>query len=250
VQPPIGPLPVGAVPEPEPSPDVPWRLRDIVLSVLVGIVGGLPLGTIAMLATGADPDHVRTIDILVFSTVAYVWIIASFWLFAFRRRHASLRLLFPRRLSIGNIAILLPIAFAAILLSGTITQVVVDLTGAHDPPRDQLLGEGENINAINWLFLIWEACILAPAAEEFVFRGVVFGFLRKRWPWLAAAAVPAALFALAHPIPVMWPAFFSLGLILAGVRERLNTLLAPIILHGLYNGIVLIALYVFTRTNF
>jgi membrane protease YdiL (CAAX protease family) len=245
------------VPPPLPPPgqpefvesEVPWRLGDIVLSLLVGVIGGLVLGALAMLAAGADLDHPRTVDIGVFSTVAYAWIILSFWFFILKRRNVSARTLFARRLSIGRLALLLPIAFGAFLVSGTIIQLVINVGGI-DPPQQQLLGEGEHINGLNWLILIWTACVCAPVAEEFVFRGVLFGYFRKRWAWLPAALIPAALFALSHVTPYVWPAFFVLGVILAAVREWTKTLLAPMLVHALYNGLVLLALYAITETSF
>jgi membrane protease YdiL (CAAX protease family) len=229
--------------EPEPPAEVPWTLGDILLSLVVGVVGGVVLGAFAMLAAGADTDRMRTFDVTVFSTVAYVWIVAMFWYFNLRRHRASVVVLFGRRLSFGKLAALLGISFGALILSGTITQLVLHFTGLPEPPREQFIRDREAVDYINWVMLAWTACVCAPVAEEFVFRGVMFGYLRKRWPWFPAAAVPAALFAMAHPIPIMWPAFFALGLVLAAMREWMKTLLAPILLHAMYNGFVLLVLY-------
>jgi membrane protease YdiL (CAAX protease family) len=42
------------------------------------------------------------------------------------------------------------------------------------------------------------AIVLAPIAEETVFRGVIYGGLRQSWPMPLAALVSAALFGLVH----------------------------------------------------
>lgn len=87
--------------------------------------------------------------------------------------------------------------------------------------------------------------ILAPIAEELFFRGVVFNaVLRERGPRLAYIG-SAALFAVIHLSIVALLPIFLLGLALAWVYDRTGSLLAPIVMHAVVNGIsVAIALLV------
>jgi hypothetical protein len=87
--------------------------------------------------------------------------------------------------------------------------------------------------------------LLAPIAEELFFRGVVFNaFLRERGPRLAYIG-SAALFAVIHLSIVALLPIFLLGLALAWVYDRTGSLLAPIVMHAVVNGIsVAIALLV------
>ena len=87
--------------------------------------------------------------------------------------------------------------------------------------------------------------VLAPIAEELFFRGVVFNaFLRERGPRLAYVG-SAALFAVIHLSIVALLPIFLLGLALAWVYDRTGSLLAPIVMHAVVNGIsVAIALLV------
>ena len=87
--------------------------------------------------------------------------------------------------------------------------------------------------------------ILAPIAEELFFRGVVFNaYLRERGPRLAYIG-SAALFAVIHLSIVALLPIFLLGLALAWVYDRTGSLLAPIVMHAVVNGIsVAIALLV------
>ncbi|HSI98923.1 MAG TPA: type II CAAX endopeptidase family protein [Patescibacteria group bacterium] len=87
--------------------------------------------------------------------------------------------------------------------------------------------------------------ILAPIAEELFFRGVVFNaLLRERGPRLAYIG-SAALFAVIHLSIVALLPIFLLGLALAWVYDRTGSLLAPIVMHAVVNGIsVAIALLV------
>ncbi len=84
-----------------------------------------------------------------------------------------------------------------------------------------------------WLSVL--AVVAAPLFEEFIFRGLVFRGLRRSMPFVAAAVVSAAVFALVHP-PVSVAPVFVLGLAAAWAYERSGLLLAPILTHMVYNA--------------
>jgi membrane protease YdiL (CAAX protease family) len=71
--------------------------------------------------------------------------------------------------------------------------------------------------------------------EEFIFRGQVFGGLRRSLPAWPSMAASAALFAVIHPPQAMAPVFI-LGLCTAYAAQRSRSLLAPMLAHALYNG--------------
>jgi membrane protease YdiL (CAAX protease family) len=87
-----------------------------------------------------------------------------------------------------------------------------------------------------WLLLL--AVVLAPLFEEFIFRGLVFGGLRRSIGLVPAMALSAALFAIVHPPMSMLPVFV-LGLCTAWLYDRRKGLLAPMLAHAVYNAIVL-----------
>ncbi len=87
--------------------------------------------------------------------------------------------------------------------------------------------------ALAWLAPL--AVLAAPVFEEFIFRGQVFGGLRRSLPLAASMAASAALFAVIHPPLAMLPVFV-LGLCTAYAAERSKSLLAPMLAHALYNG--------------
>ncbi|CAN7551329.1 CPBP family intramembrane metalloprotease [Pseudoduganella sp. LjRoot289] len=79
--------------------------------------------------------------------------------------------------------------------------------------------------------------LAAPLFEEFIFRGLIFGGLRRLAGALPAAAASAALFAIVHPSLAMLPVFV-LGLCTAWAYERSKSLLAPMLVHAAYNAMV------------
>ena len=80
--------------------------------------------------------------------------------------------------------------------------------------------------------------LAAPLFEEFIFRGLIFGGLRRMAGALPAALGSAALFAIVHPPLAMVPVFV-LGLCAAWAYERSKSLLAPMLVHAAYNAMVL-----------
>jgi membrane protease YdiL (CAAX protease family) len=79
------------------------------------------------------------------------------------------------------------------------------------------------------------ALLAAPLFEEFIFRGLIFGGLRRSMPLTTAMFASAAIFAVVHP-PVSMLPVFVLGLCTAWACERTRSLLAPMLTHALYNG--------------
>jgi membrane protease YdiL (CAAX protease family) len=105
----------------------------------------------------------------------------------------------------------------------------------HWLPGELLTSAGPHLRAV-WLFPL--AVFAAPLCEEFIFRGLLFGGLRRSMGFLPAAALSAGLFAIVHP-PVSIVPVFVLGLCTAFAYERGRGLLAPMLVHAVYNAAVL-----------
>lgn len=85
------------------------------------------------------------------------------------------------------------------------------------------------------------ASIVAPIAEELLFRGVLFSGLRQRTGFIAAALLSAAAFMAVHETSA-WPQVFLLGFALALAYERTRTLWSSIATHAVVNALPLLLL--------
>ncbi len=86
------------------------------------------------------------------------------------------------------------------------------------------------------LYLAIFAVVLAPVAEEFFFRGLLFSIAKKYgWPKLGWFGV-SFLFALMHVNAPTFLPLFALALALTGLCEITDGLLAPIVAHSLFNA--------------
>jgi membrane protease YdiL (CAAX protease family) len=87
-----------------------------------------------------------------------------------------------------------------------------------------------------WLAAL--AIVAAPVFEEFIFRGLIFGGLRRSLGLPAAALVSAAIFGLVHPPAAVIPVA-TMGLCAALAYARTGALLAPMLVHAVYNTAIL-----------
>ena len=80
--------------------------------------------------------------------------------------------------------------------------------------------------------------LLAPLAEELVFRGAILRSLLQ-WcskPW-AAIAISALLFAAAHMNPAQLPHAFIIGLLLGWLYYRTNSIIPGMVYHWINNSV-------------
>ena len=85
-------------------------------------------------------------------------------------------------------------------------------------------------------------CLIVPFSEETIFRGFLYGWLRRRLQVIPAVVVSAAIFSAAHVVLVLALPLFAVGVVLALLYEYSSSLIPGAIVHGLFNlvGIVMI----------
>jgi hypothetical protein len=83
--------------------------------------------------------------------------------------------------------------------------------------------------------------LVAPVVEETTYRGVGYAGMRERIGVAATVVATAALFGLAHGLVLAFPILAGFGLVLGVVRERTGSLYPAMLLHGVFNGVVLLA---------
>jgi membrane protease YdiL (CAAX protease family) len=81
------------------------------------------------------------------------------------------------------------------------------------------------------------AIVFAPFAEEFLFRGLLFRALDRGGGWRAIIG-SAAFFAIYHP-PLAWLPVFLVGVATAFVFKKTGRLAAAVVVHMVYNAVVL-----------
>jgi membrane protease YdiL (CAAX protease family) len=228
----------------------PWRAETVVqfgaALIFCICLGALVSGILRHLAVSGfkDLDDFGNILIGTLSFQGVIWLLA----FIFLKLHHvgwSNALCF-RGPQLKRALLLALIVFVVILPAAWLLQwaSVTTLTKLGWPPAPQLAVQLFE-NADSWwkrAYLGVFAACLAPVAEEFVFRGVLYPFVKQLgWPRLAAFSV-SFLFALIHFDVATFLPLFVLALALTWLYEQTDNLLAPILVHALFNGSNLVML--------
>jgi membrane protease YdiL (CAAX protease family) len=146
----------------------------------------------------------------------------------------------PRALFLAVLAviILLPVVLGLQQVSAVV------LTKLGWQPEDQI-AVTLLANTKSWWMRVYLgafAVVLAPVAEEFIFRGMLYPFVKQLgWPRLAWIGV-SFVFALIHYDAATFVPLFVLALALTWLYEKTDNLLAPIAAHSLFNGANLVLL--------
>lgn len=106
-------------------------------------------------------------------------------------------------------------------------------------PQDAVLifGAGENPIALTALALL--AIVLAPIAEEVIFRGCIYRFLKSEMPTTLAMLVSGAFFAVVHGNLMAFVPLMVVGFLLAYIYEKERSILVPICFHAYFNLLTL-----------
>lgn len=126
-----------------------------------------------------------------------------------------------------------------IIHNGILTLLGVETQG------EEILQILNGLDSPVWLVVV--GVLFAPIIEEIFFRGFLFQGFRQKYGLVGGALISSAVFALGHLDPVALIPTFILGLLLAYMYHRSNSVWPGIILHFLVNAFGFCSLYVITQ---
>jgi membrane protease YdiL (CAAX protease family) len=141
----------------------------------------------------------------------------------------------------------------AIVGSTIIVSVLVAFSGSEATPDQVLTGDIAE-TPLQLLLAVLAAVVLAPIAEELLFRGLLHRALRTRLRLIPAALISSVLFAIVHVDVVLSQPLALVGLTLVGVvlavaYERTGSLLVPIVIHAVHNAVTITAVVITSRLD-
>lgn len=232
---------------------VPFTVVDAALAILAFFVGQLVIGLAAgifVALTGGEPTDTGWMAIATGATV--VGLLAAIgWLGA--RGRLTWHLLGPVRPGALPVALGLAAGIIGTILTYLVNGGLAFVFEPEEPVDQQVLQEALS-GGTSLVLAIIVAVVLAPIAEEILFRGVLFQALRMRvglWP---AAVTSSILFTFVHveivmSQPLALVGLFGLGVLLAWAFHRTGSLLVPIIGHAVFNAVSITLAIAVDRTG-
>lgn len=92
-------------------------------------------------------------------------------------------------------------------------------------------------------FTVLLVVVLAPIAEEIVFRGVLLPVISDRWGVFWGVTLSSLVFTVMHLVPYTMPPIMLLAVALSWLFFRTRSLWPAIVAHAAFNGIGLIVAY-------
>jgi membrane protease YdiL (CAAX protease family) len=227
--------------------DVPWPIWTAPAALASGLVAGV-LGSVVVAALAGEAGSTHTSPaVSLISDVVFdaAFVVAALYFASLTRR--------AKPSDFGYRRVALALGLGAFFLGGVgyyvvtaLYQSIVSLHGTDKLPQD--LGVGTSTAALVGAAVF--VCVIAPIAEEFFFRGFIFGALR-RWHvtiagrdvgvWVAAI-LTGILFGLAHTgsasSQYLIPLGF-LGFVLCLIRWKTGSLYPCMALHSVNNSLAL-----------
>ncbi|MBA2730115.1 MAG: CPBP family intramembrane metalloprotease [Euzebyaceae bacterium] len=230
---------------------VPWGVLDAVAALVAALVVIVMAGgaAVALLEQISSTDLIEPLSLV----VSLLLLGASVVLYVRLRYPAAVPRLFgSRRPNLRDCVLGVGGGVAAVVVItlglGTLLELTARLFGGELPTVQQdfrRLAE----DAGSAPLLLFSAAVCAPLGEELFFRGMLYQGLQRRWGTGVGIAVSALVFALSHAQQgsllanaVVVAVILPLGLFLAWIFQRRQSLLVPILVHGTYNLIQVVLL--------
>lgn len=212
--------------------------------IALGIAVLVPFAVAVVLGVGADGASMgggTALRSLLFSTVLQL---ALFVPWAIRLGRAGWTGTLGVRETARQVVRCWVALFAVSLLIGV---WLVSTGGASDTDQTRAVDAavGDSLHLYGFAGTLLIVALLAPACEEFVFRGMLLGGLSRHLSFGASNMLQAGLFAAFHADPPRLPFYFTLGLLAGWLVRRSGGLAPALALHALNNGLFVLLQRIF-----
>jgi len=224
-----------------------WNSLDGLLSIifLIALLVGIYFGTSSLLKyldkeqfISLNIANINSLTFSIFYSVQVLLMLGMVWFFAIYWRGSSFRDLGFKYYSILKTIWYTFIALLLIFLFSFLYVLALKFILQIEAPSSKIEELIVNNNVSSTILIVVTA-VVAPVCEEVYFRGFLYSAFRKNFGVAIGIFLSSLLFALAHMelysfIPIMF-----IGWILAYIFEKTKSIFTVIILHSVYNLILI-----------
>lgn len=223
---------------------------------MFGVMWGLAQLGVQIPASVNETALTTVVTSIVYVLALVIVVMVPYWIYKKRttRDEMGLRQSLPRWRDLG----LAPLVFIACFVSSAITIVMLQayLPGFDALQRQEIpFNNTAYLQQYELLLIFFTLAIVAPVAEELLFRGYLFGKLRKKLPVFAVILITSVVFSALHlgigmVEKLQWNAAvdtFILAIGMGLLRHYTGSVWASMLVHIIKNGIAFFVLFVLPR---
>lgn len=129
-----------------------------------------------------------------------------------------------------NIGLGIAVAFIMSLIS-----IIIDLATGPDSSAIEIVREIRNLSGLSdYILYFFVIVILGPIVEESIYRGMLYSPYRKKYGPIKAIIITSLFFSIIH-LKVGFGFVFIYGIVYGALYERTESIVPPIVAHGLSN---------------
>lgn len=221
-----------------------WVLASFVLAqLIVGLV--LLTGVSDRIGILADETLLQLISAVLIYSLTFVIVIFGSRLIGRRHETSREELGLTRLPSWGDIG-LAPAAFIIYaIIYALVAMALTELVPGFNLAEEQDVGFTNLYARHEYLLAFAALVVVAPIAEEVLFRGYLYGKLRGHLPVVAAAVIVSVFFGAIHGQWNVAVDTFILSMVMCTLREITGSIWAGTLLHMLKNGIAFFVLFIY-----
>lgn len=220
-----------------------WTVAGFGIAQVLVVGVGFALQSFGVALADTDRTVLTAVSaLLVYGLTLLVLIGVPWWTKKYRTSREDMGL--TRLMSWTDIG-LAPVGLVVyFFVSSVLVYVFSQLVPSIDLTQTQETGF-ENIHLYyQYLLVFGVLVILAPVAEEMIFRGYLYGKLRKALPVWVAMLLTSIVFGLVHGQWNVAIDVFALSMVLCSLREITGNIWAGMLLHLLKNGVAFYILFI------
>lgn len=129
------------------------------------------------------------------------------------------------------------------MITEAATYRIVDAVRGRPPETPEQIDLPGAPSMAFWIGLFVAVVVVAPLAEEMIFRGLTYVGIRANHGATTAIVVTSLFFAVTHIEPMLMPPLFVFAVVLGRLRESRDDLVPCIVAHAAFNSIGFTALF-------
>lgn len=219
-----------------------WVLAGFILAQVIGGLSLLGLRSIGVSFAGVNESTLQTVFSAIIYVLSLVIVVGIPWWV--KKYRTSLREVGLQTTPTWTDILLAPAGFIAYVILSFILTSIASQFSFYDIDQIQDTGFAQLNQGYEYLLAFLTLVVIAPIAEEILFRGYLLGKLRKHVPIWAAILVTSLLFGLVHFAWNVGVDVFALSIVLCLLRIGTGRLWPAVLLHMLKNGLAFYLLFI------